>query len=263
MPKVDVEPLEEASAVARDGLVAIVVWYVFLIWTVIGAIVMIAGLNAENVTGWTSSSAAQEALVGILAYADLIWMVSAAAVVYLRVAAVDGLARARISAAIILAGSMLVEWIGAQTGAPFGPYRYTDAFGPRILGMLPIAIPLAWLVILFGARVLVLEIQPAISRFALSFWVAVIALVTDLNLEFIAWKVRGYWLWYPDDAHPPSWPPWQNFLSWFVLAFVLHALTPWREERAVTERRIPRAALVVPITNVLFLVVHVSRWIWA
>ncbi len=247
----------------RDGVVATIVWRVFLIWTAVGAIVMVMGLNAGNVGTWTSSPSAQEALAHILAYADLIWMVSAAAVVYLRVAALDGLARARLSAVIILAGSTVVEWIGAQRGIPFGPYRYTDAFGPRALGVLPIAIPIAWLVILLGARLLVLEIRPGLPRFALSFWVAVVALVTDLNLEFIAWKVRGYWIWYPDEANPPGWPPPQNFASWFVLAFALHAMTPAAEDRPVTERKISRAALVVPLMNVLFLLVHASRWIRA
>jgi len=263
VPKVQVESFAEASPIEREGVIATIVWRIFLIWTVIGAAVMVAGLNGGNVAAWTSSTAAQEALISILAYADLIWMVSAAAVVYLRVAALDGLTRARLSAAVILAGSTAVEWIGAQTGAPFGPYRYTDSFGPRILGVLPIAIPLAWLVILLGARLLVLEIQPTVTRIALSFWVAGIALLTDLNLEFIAWKVRGYWQWYPGEANPPGWPPWQNFFSWFVLALVLHALTPWRDDRPVVAHRVARAALVVPIMNVLFLLVHVSRWIRA
>ncbi len=106
-----------------------------------------------------------------------------------------------------------------------------------------------------------LEIRPALSRFALSFWVAVIALVTDLNLEFIAWKVRGYWIWYPDQPDPPGWPPLQNFASWFVLAFLLHALTPCADDRPVADRGISRAALVVPLMNLLFLLVHASRWI--
>ncbi len=261
MLKAGLETTEERRPQADDGVVATIVWRAFLLWTVVGALVMMSGLNADNVGAWTTSPSAQEALSDILAYADLIWMISAAAVVYLRVAVIDGLARARLSAVIILAGATLVEWIGAQSGFPFGPYRYTDAFGPRVLGVVPIAIPLAWLVILLGARLLVLEIRPAVSRLALSFWVAVIALVTDLNLEFFAWKVRGYWIWYPDDPNPPGWPPWQNFASWFALAFILHALTPSRDDRPVAEPKISRAALVVPLMNLLFLLVHISRWI--
>ena len=261
--KADIQTSDDRKPMAQEGLVATIVWRVFLVWTVVGAVVMVSGLNAGNVGAWTSSPSAQAALTDLLAYADLVWMVSAAAVVYLRVAATEGLARARISAAIIVAGSTIVEWMGAQSGLPFGPYRYTDAFGPQVLGVLPIAIPLAWLVILLGARLLVLEIRPAMPRLALSFWVAVIALATDLNLEFIAWKVRGYWIWYPDQPDTPVWPPLQNFLSWFVLAFLLHALTPTTEDRPVSVHRISRAALVVPLMNVLFLLVHASRWIRA
>jgi bisanhydrobacterioruberin hydratase len=255
------ETADSLQGPVHEGVIATIVWWLFLLWTVVGAAVMVSGINSGNVGGWISSPSVQEALADLLGYADLVWMISAAMVVYLRVAATEGLRRARLSAVIILAGSTLVEWIGAQSGVPFGPYRYTDAFGPRMIGVLPIAIPLAWLVILLGARLLVLEIRPGISKTALSFWVAVIALFTDLNLEFIAWKVRGYWIWFPDQSAAPGWPPIQNFLSWFALAFILHALTPIQSDRPVADRRVSRAALVVPLMNVLFLLVHASRWL--
>ena len=36
--------------------------------------------------------------------------------------------------------------------------------------------------------------------------VATVAVLTDLNLEYVAWKIRGYWIWFPQshgsDAAP-------------------------------------------------------------
>lgn len=246
--------------VPTESVVVLWVWRLFLIWTAVGSVVMVAGLNAGNVGRWFSSPSIHPVAAQFLAYADLVWMALATAVVYLRVAATDGLARARVSALIVVSGSATVEWIGARSGVPFGPYLYTDAFGPLILGVLPIAIPLAWTVIVLGSRILVLHFRPAMSRWRLSLSVALLAVATDLNLEFIAWKARGYWIWYPGDANPPAWPPFQNFLSWFLLAFVLHAFLPAPQPTPQPAFAIPRAALVVPIMNALFLLVHASRF---
>ncbi len=247
--------------VSAESVVGVWIWRLFLIWTAVGAVVMVAGLNAANVGHWFSSPKVQPIAAPLLGYADLVWMTFATAVVYLRVTATEGLARARASAAVILIGSAAIEWCGERTGIPFGPYLYTDAFGPLILGVLPIAIPLAWTVTLLGSRILVLHFRPTISRWQLAFSVALIAVATDLNLEFIAWKVRGYWIWYPGDTNPPAWPPLQNFLSWFLLALVLHVLTPAPRPTPHPALKIPRAALVVPIMNALFLLVHASRFV--
>ena len=91
-------------------------------------------------------------------------------------------------------------------------------------GVLPLAIPLAWLVVIL-LRTLPRRAgcarPPPASQIALG--VAVAAMLTDVNLEFVAWKVRGYWVWYPQAAPgtAPGWPPCQNYVSWFVLSGAL------------------------------------------
>ena len=242
--------------VTGEALFSTLIWRLFLIWTAVGAFVMVAGITPANVGRWFASPDIQAFAVQFLGYADLIWMILAATLVYLRAVAMEGLGPARLAAAIILIGSAIVEWVGAKTGVPFGPYVYTTAFGPRILGVLPIAIPLAWLVILLGGRILVLYFRPQISRVGLSIWVALIALLTDLNLEFVAWKIRGYWVWYPENRNPPAWPPLQNFISWFVIAFLLHFLATRMRTYPSAREKIPRAALVLPVMNALFLLLH-------
>ncbi|RMF48927.1 MAG: carotenoid biosynthesis protein, partial [Chloroflexota bacterium] len=47
---------------------------------------------------------------------------------------------------VILLG-WAVEWIGHQTGFPFGFYSYTERLQPQ-LGGVPLLIPLAWLMML-------------------------------------------------------------------------------------------------------------------
>ena len=41
-------------------------------------------------------------------------------------------------------------------------------------------------------------------------------LLTDAHLELLAWKVRAWWIWYPALAPAPSFPPWQNYATWFA-----------------------------------------------
>ncbi len=226
------------------------------------------GVGEAQVRAWLGEESSRWS-AGVLAFlrmSDAIWICLAATVVYLSAAAAEGLPMARVWVCIILPAAALFEWIGATTGFPFGAYTYTDRFGIRIGGVLPFTIPLAWFIILLGSRALVLRLRPAATRFELSFGVALLGLLTDLNLEIIAWKERGYWLWYADAATArapvPSWPPWQNFLSWFVLFFLLTCALP--ASSGLRLHRPPwsvrRPIQVLALMNTLFLLTHAARW---
>src|SRR6476660_5277838 len=54
-------------------------------------------------------------------------------------------------AAVILLG-FVAEFVGARTGLPFGSYHFTDLLGPKILGTVPMVMPLAWYNIAFPAH---------------------------------------------------------------------------------------------------------------
>lgn len=90
---------------------------------------------------------------------------------------------------------------------------------------------------------------------------ATVSVLTDLNLEFVAWKVRGYWVWYPHAATDvPGWPPLQNYVAWFVLSFLLTALLPPNYGLRLRRPAANRPILVLALMNALFLLVHaVSR----
>lgn len=245
-------------------------WYAFLVWTLIGALVMPFGIGESTVRRMIASDVMADAIAMVLRPADAIWMVLAFGVVYLHVARERGLAVARMWGLVILLGSGAIEAVGALTGWPFGPYHYTDNLGLRLFGVLPFTIPLAWFVIVATAHCAIQALRPAWARWRQALAVGAVATLTDLNLEFIAWKARAYWIWYPPGseqaADPPAWPPLQNYVSWFAVAFVLSlALTGGRAVRSAggaTSPRFPlRPVVVLGLMNALFLLVHLARWL--
>lgn len=238
-------------------------WLGFLIWTAVGFVVMPLGVTARQAHGWFEPYHAGDVAAETLRVSDAIWMLLAAVTVYLHAVASEGLPTARRQAATILAASTIFEWIGTRTGFPFGFYEYTENFGPRIGGVVPMAIPLAWLVVVLCGRNFLLWLRPQAHRLEIALGVALTALLTDLNLEGVAWHVRQYWLWYPSQiGNPPSdWPPPQNYVAWFVLSFVLALILP--SDHSLRLRRPSRWRPIVTLLllNALLALVHVTaRW---
>lgn len=235
-------------------------WVLFLIWSAVGVVVMPLEIGETNLRAWITNSGLQEAAVQLLRLSDAIWILLGAVNAYFYTVRAEGLNVARRWALIILAGSACLEWIGATTGYPFGPYRYTDNFGWRLGGVLPVTIPLAWLIILLCGRYVTLLLLPSASRWQIALGVACVAVITDINLEFVAWKVRAYWIWYPHlRGAPPDWPPLQNYLSWFVLSFALAWLLPPNYRLRPSAPGVGRPLTILAVMNGLFLLVHAVR----
>ncbi len=257
-------PDSDISKSGIAGTFANYCWYLFLIWTAVGTIVMPFGIDGQRVGELTGSELWAHWASAVLRPADAIWMVLAFAVVYLHVALSYGLVTARRWGLVILIGSGAIEAIGAMTGWPFGPYHYTDNMGLRLFGVLPFTIPLAWFVIVATAQAAIVSLRPAWNRFQQALIVATVATLTDLNLEFIAWQVREYWIWYPDQAAGlsatvPAWPPLQNYLSWFAVSFLLSVALVRNNNR---RQPFPwRPTMVLVLMNALFLLVHVAGWL--
>ena len=113
--------------------------------------------------------------------------------------------------------SGIVESIGTLTGFPFGTYTYTEAFGWQLFGILPLSIPLAWWIVVFPLWSLLKKWQ--LSSLLRAVLVACLCVWTDFLLEPVATLVRGYWIW--SDTPWYYGVPWENFLGWFGLAFIL------------------------------------------
>jgi len=236
-------------------------WIFFLVWTAVGLFVFPLGPADTWAHRVTDDLGAQEGLIGFMRWADAIWMVAASIVVIWSQWTMEGARKTLISCLIIGVGSAVVEWVGAKTGFPFGPYIYTDNMGWRIGGVLPFTIPLAWIIIITGGRYLVAYLFPQLKSRAFAVAVGVVALLTDFNLEIVAWKIRFYWVWYPLHPGPvPLLPPWQNYAAWLALGICFARLLP-----AVPSfpRTAPfwRPIWVLILINVMFLTANVVRWI--
>jgi putative membrane protein len=113
----------------------------------------------------------------------------------------------------LVAALFIVEYVGSQTGVPFGRYTYTDVLGARILGVPPV-IAIAWYgTVVCGWRI----IRGSVARPG-PWWTAVLAgvlaVALDVVLEPVAAEVERYWIW--DSGHVPL----QNYLAWFAFTVV-------------------------------------------
>ncbi len=151
--------------------------------------------------------------------------------------------RGAITAAAVAVLSFGVEYIGVETGVPFGRYSYTDQLGVK-LGAVPLPIPFAWLIAVPGAIAVT-------HLWAVRGWwrvplVALLAIVFDIAIEPFAAHIAGYWQWL--DSGPYYDVPITNFLAWGVTALVLAAIT-----LAVCTRWMPSSPPAVELPAILFL----------
>lgn len=129
---------------------------------------------------------------------------------------------------VIVVTTMFVEWIGVEYQLFFGHYDYNSDFGIKIGGV-PIAIGFAWLMVISTTHVLakqilrLLHLKSFIAKMVCYAIVgAFAAVVIDLIIDPVAFKVKEYWLWYEGGLYYDI--PFSNFLGWFLLAFFLHVI---------------------------------------
>lgn len=238
-------------------------WALFLVWTLVGLLIVPFNINDYNIADFTSQPHLISLGKWLLPLADAIWVTLAGITTYFLMVRMEGLDRGRTMAGVILIVAAALELLNAATGLPFGKLLYTDNMGARVFGLMPFTIPFAWLAILGGFRQLLVQLNLPWNRWGHAALIAALAVITDLNLEQIAWKVRQYWIWYPGriELPYPEWPPLQNFISWFILAFALAATFP--RPRGGFPPQLPAWQLgTIPlIINLLFLVTHVFGWL--
>lgn len=241
-------------------------WILFMLWTVLVALVWTLGIGEAEVLAWTQrhfrlplpdtgappSSTLQWVLVTFLRYLDPVWVILAAANVHAHTARREGLDVARRWAGILLVAVIFIAWISATTHWPLGPIRYTDRLGPPMpnllhwmqfperplewtglrMGPVPLGLPLLWLTVILGARDLALRLRPALSQLQLALGVGVLGLFFEIALESVASKMRFFWLWPPGSLTAPLRAPAQSYLTWFGVSAAL----AWflREKRLAT-----------------------------
>jgi uncharacterized membrane protein len=142
---------------------------------------------------------------------------------------------------VILAASIiafiggLVQTIGVLTATPFGPFIYTDNFGPQLFYPLPWAAPVLWVVIVLNSRgVARLILRPWRKIRPYGFWVigvtVLLVVLFDFGLEPYATHAKRFWLWSPTKFRLDWYStPWINFfgkavITLFILAFATPSL---------------------------------------
>ncbi len=219
---------------------------VFAIWFLVGLVVVGFGLN--NPFG---------------PWADLAFIGFASIVLFLHSAAFlkwSGLIAVFLAYAII---SGAAEAYGAATGKLFGTYTYSGNFGPLLFGLLPVAIPLAWWVVVWPLHCLVQSAVRGRWRYVLVPPVtAALAVWADLVIEPAATLVRGYWTWEEGGFYYGV--PWTNFLGWFSIAFVLSLLSQPFLKFFSTGRvslAVPTAVLSATLFTFLLLSLVHGKWL--
>lgn len=233
-------------------------WVFFWLLTALGLAVMPAGIGAYEVGRWVGPPGLRAAALWLGEWLDALWVVLAAVNCYGTLVRTEGLATARRWSSGIIIGATVLAWVGATMAVPFGPLAYTDRLGARVYGVLPFTVPLLWLTVVIGARAAVLWAAPRAGLRTVVSGVALIALLTDLNLEPVAWRVRAYWIWYPGEPAPPPGVPFWNYLAWTVAAAVFAATLAGG--RIVRGRAGRRPAVVLAAMNAVWLAVHAVGW---
>jgi uncharacterized membrane protein len=227
---------------------------IFLVWSVVGAVVMSGLVGEGEIAGWLGEGWLAVVVVVVLRAGDAIWMSLAFGLVVVWLWRREGWRGVWWRCGVIVAGSAFIESVGVLTGWPFGEYEYSDAMGLRVWGVLPYTIPLAWCNVLIGAAALVEQVWRRAPRVVVWVGVAVLATLTDVLLEPVAWDVRGYWVWGTGGA-----PPLENYVAWFVTSLVLAACAFWRPLGKGERGELGVPVLVFVVMNLLFAIAHLGR----
>jgi len=116
-------------------------------------------------------------------------------------------------ATLILLAGIAVEMVGVSTGQPFGSYSYGATLGPKLLHT-PLMIGVNWLLLVYATHSIVAGyVDPPYFRAVAA---SALMVVYDFALEPSA-VFTGMWSW--EGAVPL-----QNYLAWFVIAFLFHSL---------------------------------------
>jgi uncharacterized membrane protein len=127
--------------------------------------------------------------------------------------------------------SFLFEYVGVKTGIVFGFYHYTDVLNPKLLGTVPMVIPLAYFMVLYPSYMianLVTRGFPAgspkdLTRLLMvSILTALVMTAWDLTMDpVMVYQVKA-WVW--EQGGPYYGIPLRNFSGWVITTFVCTAL---------------------------------------
>ncbi len=128
---------------------------------------------------------------------------------------------------LILAGlfGFIIEVLGTKTGFIFGQYTYGATLGLKILDT-PLTMCINWACLMFCILMFINNINYRLNNYLKSFFGAFLMVFMDIFIEPVAVKF-DFWSWKSEGINSFLVAPLQNYLAWFVIAFILYLfLTP-------------------------------------
>ena len=240
--------------------IAASLWTLFLLLSLAVGVIWAGGIGDAWLEKSVSNTGLRAALSWLLLRLDVLWITLAAANAYLALAGREGLPVARRWGLTVLVTVVLLGWVSVVAGYPLGRIVYGPALGMKI-GPVPIGLPFLWFSVILGSRELVLRLLPRLGHALTAILAGLAGAVTDLNLEPVAAKLRGFWFWRANVAgDPPIFDaPLQSALVWGLTTALIVFLG--REVSVVASAR-PRAwkpVLILAIFHVVFLAAHWGR----
>jgi putative membrane protein len=190
-----------------------IAWWLFVIWAAVGTLSFFLNWYENPPVDWAM-------ITDFMKWGDFIFIVLAGVNAFICLNRHLGFSKTIKTVGIIGVASLIIEGIGVQTGYPFGDYIYHVTFGPKIFNSVPLAIPFAWIVVVCMSFFVVIKFFPQWNKIKTAFVAALLVTAIDYVLEPFAYSVRVYWTWSLGE------PPIQNYISWFVCAFLFCLITP-------------------------------------
>jgi uncharacterized membrane protein len=133
---------------------------------------------------------------------------------------------------LIFTLSFGLEVLGVKSRVIFGSYDYLDMLGAKALGV-PFVIGLLWVLLVYSTHHILKKYRHRFKPVVLWFFGALMMVGLDALIEPLS-ESLGYWRWEEGSAPP------QNFLVWFIAAFVFQAmLAPSQKELATNKMAFP------------------------
>jgi len=133
--------------------------------------------------------------------------------------------------AITIGVSFVMEYLGVRTGVIFGAYHYTQVLDPKVLGTVPVVIPLAYFMVLYPSRMMADLIQWGKATGVTRGWgwtifaaamAALIMTAWDLSMDPVMVHEVKAWVW--EKGGPYFGIPLRNFFGWFLTTFLITLL---------------------------------------
>jgi putative membrane protein len=165
--------------------------------------------------------------------------------------------------------SAAAELAGTATGWPFGGYEYTNFLGPKLLGRVPIAVPLSWFYMGFASFVLADAFaarratrRRTLTAVVLGTWLlAAWDLVLDPSMAAPQLQYVHFWIWH--ETGPYFGMPLRNLAGWLGtgLLFITVGRALWNERIApVAPVALPFAVYALNVGWSMVLAVSAGMW---